>query len=245
MPTHAAIIAKVEKIVPIPGADRVQIAEVLGEFCVVSKDVKVGNIGVLFPADLQLSVAFCEYNNLFRDSSKNADTRVKGFFDDNRKVRCQKFLKVNSTAFFTSLNSLAYTGKPTFEVGDRFQDIVVDGKVFPICKRYVSPQVERKRANEASNGPKKKKKEIPLFLEHKDTQQLRHFIEMIPEGAILSFHAKAHGTSFRVGNLPVKRELPWWKRQVNNLFGPVFPEESYEFVVGTRRTILQTPDKVG
>ena len=47
-----AIVAKVSSTMPIVGADKIHVAVILGEMCVVSKDVQEGYIGVLFPAEI-------------------------------------------------------------------------------------------------------------------------------------------------------------------------------------------------
>lgn len=70
---YKAIIAKIDRVNAIQGADRIQTAYVLGEQVIVSKDWQPGKNGVLFPADAQLSEDFCKNNNLYRDSDKNKD----------------------------------------------------------------------------------------------------------------------------------------------------------------------------
>ncbi len=236
---HEGIIAKVDKIIPIDGADRVQIVMVLGEYCVVGKDITEGYVGVLFPADLQLSEEYCRLNNLHRDSALNDDPTKKGFFDKNRKVRAQKFLKVNSTAYFTSLESLSYTGKTDWSVNDRFNDI----NKHHICKRFESDELKRKKSN-MQNSNARKQDEIPLFLKHMDTDNFAHNVHKIQEGALLSFHSKRHGTSGRYGYLPMNLELPKWKKFINKYI-PLFPTEKYEYVVGTRNVVLKNPEKEG
>lgn len=240
MSNHAAIIAKVEKVIPIQGADKIHVAEILGEFCIVSKEIDVGYVGVLFPADLQLSVEFAKENNLFRDSTLNKDITVKGYFDSNRKVRAQVFMGVRSTAFFTSVDSLSFTNHSELSVGDRIN--VLNGVA--ICERYVSPQTKEVREKNSKQNPPRKKA-IPLFKEHKDTAQFNHFVNMIPVGAILSFHAKKHGTSFRVGKLPSHQPLKWWQKIVNKVIPDAYTGETWENVVGTRRVVLKNEDSVG
>jgi hypothetical protein len=236
---HQAIIAQVEKLIQIEGADKVQIALILGEYCVVSKDVTEGMLGVLFPADLQLSEEYCRVNNLHRDSERNADTTKKGFFDKNRKVRAQKFLKVNSTAYFASLESLHYTGVFEFNLMDKFNDL----NGVPICKRFVSEESLRKSAN-VENSKARKVNEVPLFMKHVDTEQFAHNVYKIQKGALLSFHSKRHGTSGRYALLPTVQTLPTWKKLINKVVN-IFPEEEYDLVVGSRNVVLKNPDKEG
>ena len=107
---HKAIVAKIDKIEPIEGADRIAVAYVLGERVIVGKDVSEGFTGVLFPEGVALSGDLCKFNNLYRDNEMNNDKSKAGFFDKNRRVRAQKFMKVRSDAYFTTLQSLsAYT----------------------------------------------------------------------------------------------------------------------------------------
>lgn len=235
---HQAIIAQVESTIPIPDADRIHLAVVLGEYCVVSKDVGVGYIGVLFPADLQLSEEYAYENNLHREASKNKDQTKKGFFENNRKVRAQPFLGVRSTAYFASLDSLNYTGRVAWAVGERFNEL----SGHDVCKRYVSEKAMKQIA--AQNGKARKQAEVPLFMKHTDTDQFNHYAGMIPEGAILSFHAKKHGTSFRVGKLAVVKQLPKWKELVNRVVN-IFSASQYELVVGSRNVLLKNPEKEG
>src|SRR5690606_29317689 len=103
---HKCIVSKVEKTIEIPGADNIQIGIVLGESVVISKDIGEGYVGLFFPVDLQLSEEFCRINNLNRDSTKNADQTKKGFFDANRRVRAQPFLKVKSQGYFADIESI-------------------------------------------------------------------------------------------------------------------------------------------
>lgn len=237
MSNHAAIIAKVEKVSPIEGADRIHLAEILGEFCVVSKDVGVGYVGVLFPADLQLSHEYAHANSLYRHAELNSDVTKKGFFDDNRRVRAQVLRGVRSTAYFASLESLAFcVDAPEATVGCR---INTWGDNL-ICERFISEKVKKIR-EQKQNAPKLKS--IPLFKEHKETAQLNHFIDSVPEGALLSFHAKKHGTSFRVGILPREVKMSFWQKIASKLFGVHFPTEGWVEVVGSRRVVLKRSEK--
>lgn len=240
--SHKAIIAKIDEVFEIPGAEKIHVARVLGEDVIVGKDWGVGYIGVFFPVDLQLSEQYCFENNLYRDNSKNKDQKKKGFFENNRRVRAQPFLKVKSCGYFTSIDSLESfaTQHPlamNWTVGETFDEL----NGVKICQKYISEQ-----ARKQMSGPKKQKKakEVPFFEKHIDSEQFKHYAERIPFGALLSFHAKVHGTSFRVGYTQVVRELSGFKKFVNK-FIPIYPTEEFEYVVGTRNVILDNPEKEG
>ena len=238
---HKAFVAKIEAVEPIPGADRIHLAVVMGERVVVTKDWEVGMVGIFFPPDIQLSEEYCRYNNLYRKAMNNDDISKTGFFEENRRVRCQPFRKVNSGGFFAQTDSLLYTGYnlQKLKLGEQF-DTLNDKE---ICRKYVSP--ESLKAASASGTPKKiRDKEMPFFAKHLDTEQFRYYADKIPVGALLSFHAKAHGTSFRVGNTLVIKKLGKVKTWINKFYS-LFPNKEYQHVVGTRNVILGSPEKEG
>ena len=240
MAMHQAIIAKVDKVSPIPGADRIHVATVLGESVVVSKDVDVGYIGVLFPSDLQLSEQYCSENNLHRDSEKNKDNTKAGFFENTRRVRCQPFLKVRSEAYFASLESLHYTGKTEFSLGEQFDEI----NGFKICQKYISEKA-RKMMN-ASSGQKRVSKGVlyPSFEKHVSTEQFLHSLHKIEKGSLIYITAKAHGSSFRTSLKRESIQLPKWKELVNKIV-PIFSSQTdYKLVTGSRNVVI-TEDHEG
>lgn len=234
-----AIVAKIDKIEEIPGANTIQVAFVLGEQVIVSKDKKVGDIGVLFPAETQLSHKYCEANNLYRHSDLNNDKTAKGFFEDNRKVRCMKFMKVRSEAYFADLDSLGWFGfaKIDLKLGDKFSEY----KGVEICCKFVSEHTRRAMDNRIKP---KKACETPLFKQHVDTDQFKYNVDRIPVGSLLSFHAKLHGTSARYSHTLVKRSpRSTWEKIAKRLFGTFPGEENWEYLAGTRRVVLYPGDR--
>lgn len=233
MSNYKAMIAKIDRVVPIEGAERIQTAYVLGEQVVVSKELPVGYVGVFFPADTQLSEDFCKNNNLFRKSEMNKDTTKTGFFDANRKVRCQPFMKVRSEGYFCGIESLAYltSNLDQFKVGDSFDQ----HQGTKICNKFISEKT-RKAMN---NIQKKKTKvvETPMFHKHVDTDQFKYSIGKIKEGDLLSFHAKVHGTSGRYSYSKVIRKPVSVVDKIKDLFGLYNPEK-WEYLVGTRNVVL-------
>lgn len=239
---HKAIVAKIDSVQEIEGANTIQVAYVLGEPVVVSKDLQVGFVGLFFPVDVQLSEEFCHENNLFRNSDKNKDNTKKGFFEESRRVRSQPFLKVKSCGYFTGLDSLNYTGfKHVQGIGQEFDTI--EGKT--ICQKYISEQAKQKIKNASNKQGKVKVVEFPTFEKHSDTDNFRHFAANIPTGALLSFHNKRHGTSMRVAKKQREIFLPKWKKAVNKIL-PIFQDKGeFELVVGSRNVTLQNQNKEG
>lgn len=233
-----AIVARVSKVIEIPTASNIHVAVVLGENCIVSKDVGVGYVGLLFPADTQLSEQYCFENNLNRQGTDNKNPEKTGFFDSNRRVRVQPFLKVKSTAYFASVESIAYCGENCVaQIYALPMGTVID-KVGEnnICCKYIS-QATRDNINKQNRPKMAKAVLMPYFEKHVDSAQFKHSAAMIPVGALLSFHAKVHGTSHRNSFTKVMLELPKWKQMVNKI-APVFPTEEWKHVVGTRNVVL-------
>lgn len=240
MSNYQAIIAKVDAVAPIAGADKIQIAKVLGETVVVSKDTPVGYVGVFFAPGTKLEESYCHNNNLYRHSSKNLDNTKTGFFEDAGRVRAQPFLKIKSEGYFATLESLSYTGIDisTLRVGDKFEEI----NGVKVCSKYLS-EASLKKIKEQKSKPAKAKL-APYFKEHVDTAQFKYDIHKIEKGNLISIQSKRHGTSQRVGYTKVLKQITGWRKWVNKL-APVFPTESYEYVVGTRRVLLGSSDAVG
>ena len=185
---HKIIVAKIDEVIEIPNADKIQIGVVLGEQVVISKDIPVGYVGLFCPTELQLSEDFCKHNNLFRDSTKNIDTDKKGFFDDNRRVRAQSFMKFRSQGYFTSFDSVAYTGYAgDFLLGMEFDSL----NGHKICQKYISEVMRVKIANNAIKP--KKQKVYPFFEKHVDSEQFHYKADYIKKGSLISIHAKVHG----------------------------------------------------
>ena len=236
---HKAMVAKITEVIEIPGADKIHVAKVLGENVVVSKDWGVGFVGILFPVDVQLSHEMAHHNNLYRESSQNADTQRTGFFEGSRRVRAQPFLKVKSEGFFTDFNALAFTGVNLIDlkIGDSFDEL----NGVKLCQKYFN---EKTLALKDAKPKAKKLNTTPFFDKHVDSEQFKHYAHMIQPGSLLSFHAKVHGTSARMAHTKVAIQLKPWQEFVNR-FVPVFPTEKWDYVVGTRNVVINDGSKTG
>ena len=59
MSEHCGYVVKISELNPHSNADRLQIATIFGASVIVGLDVKIGDLGVYFPIDLQLSEEYC------------------------------------------------------------------------------------------------------------------------------------------------------------------------------------------
>ena len=233
-------IVAVEHLRPHTNADKLQIATFFGNDTCVSLDVKIGDRGIYFPCDGQLSVEYCEANNLVRRKD-DAGNNVGGYLDpDKRNVRAIKLRGEKSDGIFMPLTSLEFTGVDitTFKTGERID--VING--IEICKKYI-PNTQH-RQGKVSNGNRTRKKKVPiapLFIEHADTEQLAYNMGAFKPGDEIEITLKMHGTSQRTAHLPVfkgyKRTL--WDKLRRKEGTPIY---DWGYVSGTRRTILENFD---
>src|SRR4051812_30922698 len=148
---YCATVVEIKNVIALENCDNVQATSVFGFQAIIGKDVKVGDVGIFFPTETQLSDAYCYRNNLYRHADKNADESKKGYVEDNRRVRAIKFRGNTSNGFFMPLESLEFTGiNPSLlSVGDEFDKL--NGE--EICKKYV---VERRISNKGQTAQEKK-----------------------------------------------------------------------------------------
>lgn len=246
MSKHLARIAQIDKVQPIPNADKIQTALVFGFEVIVSKDKQVGDIGVFFEAsDTQLSHEYCHNNNLYRHAELNIDQTKVGYVEDNKKLKVQRFLKVKSEGLFMPLDSLAFTGYDLTQLkkGDAFE--ILAG--ITICQKWMNDKT-RNASGRLGNSKKIKNIQTPCFKEHVDTEQLAYFIDTIPKSANLSITHKMHGTSHRVAYTKTIRKVKTpiinntYVRHLNRNVQSIRYEDTdvvdYEYVAGSRRVVL-------
>ena len=118
---YQAIVTRLRNVRPHSNADKVKLATCCGNQVVIGLDNNEGDIGCFFPSDGQLSHEFCSANNLYRDAGLNADKTAKpGMFDDNRRVRAQKFRGEQSDGFWVPIANFQFLGFTPSEEGLEF-----------------------------------------------------------------------------------------------------------------------------
>lgn len=260
MSEHCGYIVKVNALRPHPNADRLQIATFFGNDTCVSIDVVLGEVGIYFPSDLQLSLEFAEINNLLRKKDENGNN-VGGFLDpDKRNVTAIKLRGEKSDGLFLPLKALESFGDITIlREGDRIDNF----NGHEICCKYI-PRTQSRRGH-YSEGNKTRKKKVPvapLFAEHADTEQLAYNLAAFKPGDEIEITLKMHGTSQRTGYLPVhagykdsifrriinkiimglKVRKDWGSDGRNALYNSLKhgePVYDWGYVSGTRRTVLE------
>lgn len=108
---YTAKLVTIKESFTIPGKDRI-IAVTLNEIedtkVIISKDYSLIDTYIYFPKDVRLSLEFCQKNNLLIQKDLNGKKIGGGYFDENCRVRAQKFGGVRSEGIIVPLYFLDY-----------------------------------------------------------------------------------------------------------------------------------------
>lgn len=236
--SYYAYVCKIDNLRKHPNADRLQLGECFGNTVCVDMSYAVGEVGIYFPTDGQLSVEFAEYNNLLRKKD-DAGNSIGGYMDPNkRNVTSIRLRGEKSDGLFLHLDCIAYT-KAKVKEGDFFT--MLNGH--EICQKYI-PRTHKQPYENKVKGNRTRKKKVPiapLFVEHADTEQLAYNLGAFRPGDYVEITLKMHGTSQRTGRVPTfvkyKRSFFDWL-----LRRPGTPIYNWGYVSGTRRTVLENFD---
>lgn len=230
-PNYCATVSLIEEIGPIPGADRIVLARVMGSNVIVSKGSKVGDAGLFFPAGTALSSAISESNNLYRKPEYNADPAAKaGMFDLGGRVKAIKLKGVISEGFFLPLpDSLAGVG-----IGTSFNEI----NGVSICTKYlpINFSSSQKFARQSKKASARDNIVEGQFKFHCDTDRLSRNHHAIDAFSLITITKKYHGTSAVVGRLLVKKKLSLLAK-LAKLVGVQVAESEYQTVWSSRRVV--------
>lgn len=234
---YCGYIVEVKELRPHTNADRLLVATFFGNDVCVGLDTAIGDRGVYFPCDGQLSVEFCEANNLVRKKD-DAGNNIGGYMDpDKRNVTAIKLRGEKSDGLYLPISCFEFTGVDTNTLTLGTQITIVNG--VDICQKYIpNRQNKRGQVTEGNRTRKKKAPTAPLFAEHADTEQLAYNLGAFKPGDEIEITLKMHGTSQRTGYLPVlkgyKRTL--WDKITRREGTPIY---DYGYVSGTRRVVLE------
>jgi len=233
---YAATVVRVKHVIPLENCDNVVAISVLGYQAIVGKDVQVGDLLVVFLAESQLSDDYASVNNLYRHSEKNFNPAAKGYIEDNRRVRAMKFRGHRSDALAMPLSSLdGFVGSTFAESelteGDTFDTI----NGVEICRKYV---IKTKGPTQAQSRQDKvfKRVDAKFLPEHYDTENYFRNEDLIGDDEYIVVTQKVHGTSIRISNTIVRRQLKWYERLAKR-FGVKVAETEFDYVYGSRKVI--------
>lgn len=207
---YAAVVVEIKTLIPLEKCDNVQGAIIMGNQVIVSKDVKIGDIGLYFPLECALSKEYLSNNNLYNKPELNVDNTKKGYFDENGRIRCQRFRGHKSEGLYMPIGSLSfifpdifnlnstglwYKGDFKINIGDCFDEL----NGIPICSKYVVKSNRIPGQSKNRNSKFNRKYESKLvenqFRFHQDTNMLYRNLHKIEPNSLISISYKLHGTS--------------------------------------------------
>lgn len=175
-----ASIQKVWKIEPIEGADRIELAHVLGWQCVVKKgEFKEGDNGVYFEIDSFLPIR-PEYEFLRASSYKNTELMGEGF-----KLRTQKFRGQISQGMILPLDLVANDACRGLPVGTDVTELLG-------VRKYEMPEMAMTGGTAVG--------ELPGNVPHTDEIRIQAMPELLQEFGDLEYYisTKIDGSSHSV-----------------------------------------------
>lgn len=230
---YAAIIIRIKNINILPNCDNVVGVTIFGQQAIVNKDIKVGDVGIFFPSECQLSNEYCYENNLYRFGEKNKNESQKGYIENSRRIKAIKFRGHLSSCLFMPLNSLNWTKVKLQDLkeGDTFD--FLNGK--EICKKYlINP---RSGINTPKSQIAKFNRVDEKFMpEHVHTEHLLRYLDKLDLESDVVITQKLHGTSIRIGNTIIKRRLNIFERILNKI-GIKIQQSDYDYIYGSRKVI--------
>lgn len=236
---YAATIVKINALVALENCDNVQHAIIFGNRVVVSKSIKVGDVGIYFPVETQLSVEYLRENNLYRNNILNKDVNQKGYFEENGRIKCVKFRGNRSEGLFMPLSSLmsfaAITEIAQLKEGSVFDQI----EGIPVCQKYVVKiqRTEGKPGSKNKYVAKKVSRLVPnQFRFHSDTSMLGKNMHRITPDTILHISNKLHGTSFVTAKILVKKKLSIIEK-ILKFFKINIVDKDYDVIYSSRKVI--------
>lgn len=232
---YCATVIKIHCLHDLDGLDNLVAVRTFNYQALVSKDHKIGDLGILFTAETKLNDEFCRNNNLYRKSELNKDSDKIGYMEASGRVRAIKLRGNLSTALFMPLSSLSYLGVNVDDLkeGDTFTHI----NDVEICRKYIIETPREKRANKVKGKTKRFiRVDAANFPEHFDTDNYWRNRHKLKDTDQVIVTCKLHGTSGRFGNIIVKRRLTW-KDKLAKFLGVNVQEFEYDTVAGSRRTV--------
>jgi hypothetical protein len=235
---YNAVVVKISNLHKLDGLDRLLGTNIFGNQVLVGTETKEGDVGLYFPVESQLGEEFCQANDLYRRKDETTGKPAGGMFDQNRRVRCQKFRGHQSMGFWIPINCLEFVWPkneiPLLEEGTELSEI--EGLI--ISQKYIP----RGNKGGLGGGPKQGRKGRSSkvvdgqFHFHFDTSHLGKNIHKINPEDVIAITWKFHGTSAIAANVLCKPKLTRWEKIKSFIFGWEY-ENYYDYLYASRRVI--------
>lgn len=243
--TGSNYLARIVKLGPPrkhSNADKLLTHTILFNNIITDLSYKEGDLVVYFPLECQINKDFVSYFNGFQKKELNQDKEVRGFFDNNSRVRCCKLRGEGSAGFIIKLEVLlAWLEGYDFNVCfknekdildvdfDSYQDIL-------ICQKYVVP-VKNSGHNLAKQKVARESRIVEgQFHFHVDTKHLKKELNVLKPNDLITIGYKLHGTSAVFSNILVKKKLSLAARILKKL-GLEIIDTKHDYVYSSRKVI--------
>ena len=218
MSTLKVSIERVRSVQPHPNADRLDLIEVLGWQCVVSKDsFKVGDLCVYFPIDSVLPQPV-------EQAIFGIDSKVKL---EKSRVRTIKLRGAVSQGLAVHPQTLISLLPYSIGEGDEVTEKLGVTKYEPPASGTLT----------VAHVKTSKKQTNPNFRKYTEIENGKNYPDLFQEGEEVVVTEKIHGTNFRAGRVPFSASTLW--KKILQFLG-LAPK--FEFVYGSHNVQLQ--DKV-
>ncbi|QYC54199.1 RNA ligase [Microbacterium phage Welcome] len=237
---YAAIAFEVPDLEKAPNSDRLYLLRHAGLTVIVDSSWldRKGDLAFLFPTESQIGEGLAWFANLHASQDKNMDQGQKGYLGKNRRVKALKLRgNVSSGLALPAEVVFGYTGPADIVEGD----IVDTINGLEISRKFVVPVKEANLGKtQASLAKALKRVDEARFPQHIDTSHYLRNESSIHDEAQVIVTQKLHGTSVRLGHVPVRRTLSWLERLAKRL-GVNVTETEYAYIAGSRK-VVKDPD---
>lgn len=232
-PNYCATVVKIDRLIPLDNCDNLVWFPIFWYTCIVSKDVNVWDIGVVFTAEVKLWEEYCRENNLHRHSDLNKSTEITGYIEDHRRVKAVKFRWNKSSALFMPLSSFNYLwiSENQLSIWESFNEI--DWK--EICSKFI-PVLIGARNKQRGTTKRFDRIDCKTFPEHVDTENYFRNSGKYRNEDWVTVTQKLHGTSWRFWYVKVRRKLGLLERLLKKIWVKV-SEIEYDYIAGSRKVI--------
>jgi len=241
---YAAVVIEIKTLVQLANCTNVQGAVIMGQQVIVGNDIKVGDIGLYFPLESQLTKEYLTANNLYRDAELNSDKTKSGYFAENGRIRCQKFVKHDSEGLFMPIESVEFTGVKVsdLKLTDEFDEL----EGVAICRKYVVKGTKTQglpgtgKTGRGMNDKMKDKMIENQFKFHADTSLLYKNLFKIKQDTIVHLSYKEHGSSGISSHVLIQKTLKWYEKALLKL-GVNIPTSEYGYIYSSGKPKSKLP----
>jgi hypothetical protein len=206
---YSAQIVQIKNIIPLEKCDNIVGTSINGCHVIISKDVKIGDIGIFFPVESKLSPDYLRGNNLYRDKTLNLDQTKSSFFELNGRIRAIKLRGNKSEGLFMPTSSLYAI--PNLILDEDIRDFI--GQSFDhingvkVCEKYTIPIRTQGQHNKQGKKAKVSKIVPDQFRFHADTEQLGRNLDKFDLDTPIQISVKVHGTSAIASHILCNKKL--------------------------------------